>query len=292
MEFDLPVRIHWQPGHPVSPDLVASIREGRPLEMTLEIEGIGQLAPLDLPWGGVSLVVVYHGWRGADPGDLPGIAARWEFPVDGPGDARSLARASFLGLPPARAAIRWYPRRGTLQDLVPLLEVAAQSGCGVTLPNRPADVIKSEGLNAFPEAGEWTPDIHSGLRALKDRLRSDQIRAHDFILTEALGLGGPEPQGCEAANSMAYIDPEGGIYPCQTLMIPMGDLNLEKPDAVWASETRQRIRREVVAVPGPCSLCSCLGRCRGGCRGTVYHLTGCFEAPDPQCPSRVEDHDA
>jgi len=290
MEFDLPIRIHWRPGDPANLELVDSIRACRPLALTLEIERIGQLPPFGLPWDGVSLVIVYRGWREPDQNLIMGMAKRWEFPVHGPHEARSLADDSFLGLTPEEAAFSWFPRRGKMADLLPLLETAARTGCGLTLPNRPAGVIKAEGSYAFPGAGELTRKLLSELESVKGRLRPDQVRVHDFILAKALGLGGIEPRGCEAANSIVFIDPVGRIYPCQTLMIPMGDLNRDKLDAVWASEIRKRIRREVGSLPGSCSSCLYLDRCQGGCRGAVYHLAGNYEAPDPFCALCVEDH--
>ena len=289
MKFDLPWRIHWRPGDPVSIDLVESIRGGSPLAVTLEIERIGQLAPFDLPWEGVSLVIVYRGWRDRDQDVIAGIAKRWEFPIEGPREAKYLAEASFLGLPPAEAAFRWFPRRGKMQDLVPILETVESVGCGLTLPNRPAGVITSEGSEAFPDAGELSGEILSKLKTLKNELRSGQIRIHDFILTEALSLESVEPQGCEAANSIAFIDSEGRVYPCETLLVPMGDLNREKLDAIWASPLRDRIRRDVGSVPGLCSACPDLDRCRGGCRGAVYHLMGHYGAPDPLCPAEAPE---
>jgi len=284
MNFDLPIRIHWQPGDAVSRELTESIRGCRPLAVTLEIDGIGQLAPLDLPWDGVSLVIVYRGWRDPDQKVPAGTARRWEFPIEGPGEARSLAEASFLGLPPAQAAFRWYPRRNGMRDIVPILETVRRSGCGLTLPNRPAGVITSEGSDAFPVIGELDPMVLSELEALKGELPPDRIRVHDFILTQSLGLEGIEPRGCEAANSLAFIDSHGWVYPCETLMVPMGDLKRETLDAIWASPLRNRIRRDIGSVPGLCWGCPDLGRCRGGCRGAVYHLRGHYGAPDPLCP--------
>jgi radical SAM protein with 4Fe4S-binding SPASM domain len=290
MEFDLPIRIHWMPNDPVSRDQVESIRRCRPLAVTLEIERIGQLARFGLPWDGVSLVIVYRGWRDPDQNIVTGLAKRWEFPVHGPHEAQSLANDSFLGLTPAEAAFSWFPRRGKMADLLPILETAARTGCGLTLPNRPAGVIKAEGSDAFPGAGELTRELLSELEAVKSRLRPDQVRVHDFILTKALDLGGIEPQGCEAANSVAFIDPEGRIYPCQTLMIPMGDLNRDKLDDVWASEIRKRVRQDVGSLPRSCSSCPCLDLCQGGCRGAAYHFAGNYGAPDPLCPFCAEDH--
>jgi len=285
MHFDLPWRIHWHLGDPVSKELVKSVRGSCPLAVTLEVEDVDQLSALDLPWQGTSLVIVYRGWREPHPEVIAGIAQRWEFPVEGPGDAKYLADASFFGLPPTEAAFRWFPRRDRLRDLVPILEIVKSAGCGLTLPNRPADVITSEGSEAFPDAGELSGEVRSELKALSKVMRADRVRVHDFILTEALGLEGVEPQGCEAANSIAFIDREGRVYPCETLMVPMGDLNQEKLDAVWASPLRDRIRRDVGSVPGLCSACPDLVRCKGGCRGAVYHLMGHYGAPDPLCPA-------
>ena len=289
MNFDLPWRIHWQVGDPVSQALIESIRKCHPLAVTLEIERIAQLDLLDIPWEGVSLVILYRGWRDPDQHPVPGVAKRWEFPIEGPGEAKYLADHSFLGLGPAQAALRWFPRRGQMQDLVSILETVSHVGCGLTLPNRPAGVITSEGSGAFPDTGELTGEVLSELNTFLHVLRSDRVRIHDFILTEALGLEGAEPQGCEAANSMVLIDSDGMVFPCETLMVPMGDLNREELDDIWDSPLRSRIRRDVGSVPGLCSSCPDLGSCKGGCRGAVYHLRGHYGAPDPLCPVDAED---
>lgn len=290
MNFDLPIRIHWQPGDPVDGRFIEAVRGSRPLALILEVEKISQAAALDLPWDGVSVVIVYRGWRDPDRDILPGIAQRWEFPVQGPGEARALADAAFLGLPPAEAAYRWFPRRGRLKDLFPILETASGAGCGLTLPNRPAGVITSEGWNAFPGTEELSGEVLAELKTSMKMLQPDRVRVHDFILTESLGLEGVEPLGCEAGNSMAFIDSGGRVYPCETLLVPMGDLGNEDLDTIWASPLRHRIRKDVNLIPGVCSSCPDLPRCRGGCRGAVYHLTGHYGAPDPLCPVDPEDH--
>lgn len=284
MKFDLPWRIHWRPGDPVNKELIESIRGCRPLAVTLEVERIGQLTPFDLPWEGTSLVIVYRGWRNPDGDVIAGIAKRWEFPIEGPSEAKYLADASFFGLPPADAAFRWFPRKGKMRDLVFILETVEKTGCGLTLPNRPAGVITSEGSGAFPDVGELSSGVLSELKTFTKVLRSDRVRVHDFILTDTLDLEGVEPQGCEAANSIAFIDQEGRVYPCETLMVPMGDLNGEMLDAIWASPLRDRIRRDIGSVPGLCLVCPDLGRCKGGCRGAAYHLMGHYGTPDPLCP--------
>lgn len=289
MKFDLPWRIHWRPGDPVDEELIRSIRGYCPLAVSLEIERVEQLDPFHLPWEGISMVILHRGWRHQGGDLITGIAGRWEFPIVDPREAKNLANTFFFGLPPSEAAFRWYPRRGNLSDLVAILETVQGTGCGLTLPNRPAGVITSQGSEAFPDTGELSGEVLSELMVFTDVLRSDRVRVHDFILTEALGLEGVEPQGCEAGNSLAFIDGEGKVYPCETLMIPMGDLKKEGLEAIWASPLRDRIRRDVGSVPGLCSACPDLGRCRGGCRGAVYHLMGHYGAPDPLCPAEAND---
>lgn len=289
MNFDLPIRIHWQLPDSVSEDLIESIRRCHPLAVTFEIEGMDQLTPLDLPWEGVLLEIIYRGWRTLGQKPVTGSARRWEFPIDGPVEAKRLVENSFLGVPPADAALRWFPRKGQMGELVPILEIAASTGCGLTLPNRPADVITSEGDRAFPDACELAGEIPARAKAFAQVLRSKKIRVHDFVLAKTLGLEGTEPHGCEAANSVVFIDRKERVYPCETLMIPMGDLNNEDLDAIWASPVRYRIRKTVAALPGLCQSCSDLSRCQGGCRGAVYHLNGHYNAPDPSC--QVEDED-
>ena len=290
MNFDLPIRIHWQPGDPVDPDHVRSIRDCHPLDVTLEIDKVEQLTSLDLPWEGISVVVVYQGWRDMVRCILPGVAQRWEFPIQGPAEAKALTDASFLGLSPAETSFRWFPRKGHLKDLVPILQSVADAGCGLTLPNRPAGDITSEGQNVFPGEEDLSGEVLGELSAFAKVLQSDHIRVHDFILTEALDLEWIEPLGCEAGNSLAFIDSWGKVYPCETLLIPMGDLGREGLGTIWASPLRQRIRKEVELVPETCSSCPDLVRCRGGCRGAVYHLMGHFGAPDPQCLIDLKDN--
>ncbi len=284
MKFDLPLRIHWRPGPEVSPGIVDSIRRASPLAVTVHIENEDQLAATGLPWEGSSVVVIHNGWK-KQTTPLPALAVnRWEFPVSGPDEAEALAAGGFVGVDPARAALRWYPVRGRARHLAPLLELAARHGCSVTLPNRPADVITSEGAEAFPDPGELDGGLLQVVKTAAAGLEQGNIRVHDFILTQALGTESMELSGCEAANAIAFIDEKGVVYPCETLIVPLGDLGREELIAIWASPLRERVRSDVKKMPGVCEQCSDLKVCRGGCRGAVYHLKGHYKAPDPMCP--------
>jgi GeoRSP system SPASM domain protein len=283
MKFDMPWRIHWRPGSQVSPAVVDAIRVTKPLAVTVHLERVEQLEAASLPWEGCALVVILDGWVEQN-GPLPDISAdRWEFPVSDPGDMSVLVEREFLGVDPARAALRWYPVRGEFADLVPLLELAAEHGCSVTLPNRPAGVITSEDVLAFPDPSELDSALVKEIKTAAAPFEPGRIRVHDFILTRVLEIGGTELSGCEAANAVAYIDDGGTVYPCETLMVAMGNLQREDLYSIWNSPVRERIRRDVRKMPGVCLECPELAMCRGGCRGAVYHLKGHYGDVDPLC---------
>ncbi len=291
MNFDLPWRIHWTLTDGVTERVVEAVRSSGPLALTLEVEEPAQLEALALPWQGTAVAVIFRGWAGHSGRVENSPATRWEFPVRGPEEAAELVGRSFFGLPPEVVSLRWFPFRNRMRDLDPLLEIVRASGCGITLPNRPAGVINSHGAQAFPAAEEVTSGAPSPLREAAAGIPPDRLRVHDYILTRVLGLGGVEPAGCEAANSLAYIDGKGIVYPCETLMVPMGDLNRDDFLTIWTSALRDRIRRDVSSVPGLCGRCPELAQCRAGCRGAVYHLMGHYGAPDPLCPETGDHHD-
>jgi len=286
---ELPWRIHWRL-HGSDPEkYLDAVKECQPLSMVVEVDDPENLRPLGLPWSNTAVVVVLHGWKTVS-GALPSAGiARWEFPVAGPAEAEAVARRFFLGVSPSHAAFRWIPVKGVLNDLPQMLEFAIREGCGLTLPNRPADDITAEEEDLLPGMEELTESSLTRLKKAAAQLGQDRLRVHDFILSAAMDLDGPEPLGCEAGNSIAFLDSEGTVYPCSSLLVKMGDLSSESFSTIWAKPIRSRIRKDVSTLPAVCAGCPVLERCRGGCRGIVYHLKGHFGAPDPLCAVGSEE---
>ncbi len=281
--IDLPWRIHWNI-HSSEPDLfLNAVKECQPLSMTVEVDNPERLSPLELPWPNTAIVAVLHGWRTVSTALPADGIVRWEFPVTGPAQAEEAAGKFFRDMSPARAAFRWIPSRGSLNDLPRLLEICLREGCGLTLPNRPADDITAQGKDLMPDMRELDESSLPGLKKAAAQLGRERLRVHDFIISAAMDLDGPEPLGCEAGNSIAFLDNDGTVYPCSSLLVKMGDLSRETLAAIWAKPIRSRIRKDVGNLPGVCDGCPVLEDCRGGCRGIVYHLKGHFGAPDPLC---------
>ena len=200
-----------------------------------------------------------------------------------------LEALSFFGGPPPRCSLRWTPRRGDLRRLPEMLKTAARLRCGLTLPNRPAGVITTQGVRGFPDPGELDERMVLTLRDMCGLFPPGALRIHDFILAQAMGKKGAEPNGCEAGNSIAFIEEDGMVYPCESLRLPMGSLCGMEMEEIWSSPVRKNLLEDIRSVPDLCLSCVKLAFCRGGCRGAPYHLAGHFGLPDPLCPVSEEE---
>jgi len=284
--FDLPWRFHWKISGRLHGDVIEKVRACRPLSLVVELDSLERLALLDIPWAGTEVVIVFNGWSSGS-GSLPaGGVDRWEFPVTDPDQAEFIREHFFPGGHTGRASLRWIPVKGSVHYLPEMLKAAAACGFGLTLPNRPADGISSPDSGSLPDPAELQPLEGEELSRLVKSLGEDRLRVHDFMISQVLGMTGPEPSGCEAGNSMAYIDHAGTVFPCRSLLIPLGSLENDSFEEVWSNPARDRIRRDLLKLPATCTSCSALQNCRGGCRGIVYHLYGHYGDVDPLCPRK------
>jgi GeoRSP system SPASM domain protein len=110
------------------------------------------------------------------------------------------------------------------------------------------------------------------------------LTVHDPFLWRAVNPGVPFPQGgCQAANTMLAIAPDGRVYPCPTLPVPLGDAGKEPLRKIVASPGKRELRRRLLDSPGGCGGCGELAVCRGGCRGRSYVIHGSLEGADTAC---------
>ena len=281
MSCDLPWRIHWRLSGADPGPFLAGIRRARPLSLVMEVDDPCEIGSFGFPWENTSVVVVLHGWKVArHPLPREGVL-RWEFPVAGLEEAKDAGRIARDV--PSSAALRWTPVRSNLTELPDIMETVYGNGTGLTLPNRPADGITARKDDDLPDYGVFGPDELHRMEELGGALGPRRLRIHDFILSALLGIGGPEPGGCGAADSMVFVTGSGEVFPCDSLAVRMGNLGDETLESIWRSPIRRRIRRDISAVPSVCGACEHLSGCLGGCRGASFHWFGHFGAPDPGC---------
>ena len=87
---------------------------------------------------------------------------------------------------------------------------------------------------------------------------------------------------CSVGNNSLSIMPDGSVFPCRRLPIPIGNILTDGLFKIWYdSELLWKIR-DPKNLEGKCADCELLSQCRG-CRAAAYFATGNCMAEDPQC---------
>ncbi|KAF0217371.1 MAG: Fe-S oxidoreductase-like [Geobacteraceae bacterium] len=89
--------------------------------------------------------------------------------------------------------------------------------------------------------------------------------------------------GCQAANTMLYISPEGDVYPCPSMPVKLGSLMEATLKDIIFSKEKKELREKIVRAPAGCAHCAELPLCTGGCRGRAYAANNSLDVPDPGC---------
>ncbi|MFA7403694.1 MAG: GeoRSP system SPASM domain protein [Pelobacteraceae bacterium] len=111
-----------------------------------------------------------------------------------------------------------------------------------------------------------------------------RLTIHDPFLWRAFNPGIPFPQGgCQAANTMIAIAPDGGVYPCPTLPERLGEIGATSLKDIIASPAKKELRGRIRHDPVACGSCLEISACHGGCRGRSYVLHGSFDEIDDAC---------
>ncbi len=96
-------------------------------------------------------------------------------------------------------------------------------------------------------------------------------------------VAGGRPYRCTAGDSLLAIMPDGTLYPCRRMPIPVGNL-LETPlHELYHRSEMLRALRDPSRMGEGCSECCFADLCRGGLRCLAHALTGSPFRADPGC---------
>lgn len=110
------------------------------------------------------------------------------------------------------------------------------------------------------------------------------LTIHDPFLWRAFFPARSFPQaGCQAANTMIAIAPDGAVYPCPALPFLLGSVAGTPLRDIVASPGKQSFRRRLLETPIGCGECHERTVCRGGCRGRGLVLHGNLDGIDSAC---------
>jgi radical SAM protein with 4Fe4S-binding SPASM domain len=296
VDFALPIRIRWDidsqgRAGPVR-GIAARIREVEPLFVELAAagpEGLSRVPEIVEALAGSSprVTLTLGPFPGAAGAGLPpgvGRILRVEGP-EGLGDVPDGGEASFA------------PDGASFGRLPALLGAFSRSGASVLhLPNVNAVRALAEGGRVpVPSPGQYEAfDRSPELESLD--LGARGLAVHDYFLWRILARRFPasagerlEFGGCQAGGALAYVAPDGGLYPCDALPVRIGSLAGERSfRELWDGPARTAALAAVRATPAGCEGCGALPSCRAGCRGLAHAGGGGIESPDPACPGPVK----
>jgi radical SAM protein with 4Fe4S-binding SPASM domain len=201
--------------------------------------------------------------------------------------------------------------KGTFKTVMKNLEAVKPSGIPVALmfTVMRSNLAEAALLPAFArEIGaasvilERFVPLGTGLQLREEVLDGRHFQALWGVLLEQLGLeaeprdliryrgikvttGGPKARiygsDCIVGSDGMALMPDGTVYPCRRLPLPVGNLRKQRLVALWGSSDLLRSLRDRGRLGGRCGACAVEGCI--GCRAMAHALTGDPLAEDPHC---------
>lgn len=94
-------------------------------------------------------------------------------------------------------------------------------------------------------------------------------------------------KGCTAALYNMCIEPDGGVLPCQSYYVQLGNLLSDPWDNIWHHDLSISIRERRFA-PSKCHTCSFFAECGGGCPLALQSSQNLIQPLDIPVPSNGE----
>lgn len=180
----------------------------------------------------------------------------------------------------AETGISFFVNRENWRDLPAVVSVCAERGISrLVLPMQRL----YNGEEPFLLSRDEQELLASSIAAVGG-VSSLSLTIHDPFLWRAFNPGMPFPQaGCQAANTMIALSPDGGVYPCPTLPYRLGEIGSASLKEIITSPAKKELRKRILLHPAACSACDEVAICRGGCRGRSYVLHESFDDVDDAC---------
>ncbi len=200
-----------------------------------------------------------------------------------------LGRARDLGL---AAGVRWRPARRNIARLPALLAGWARAGCGfVDLPPHPLVYLSpAEAAGCLPGPGDYRRLMASLPSPAGPPAPVPELRIHDVLLwaiidraSGARRVPGSGFQGCQGAAGLAFIAPDGTVFPCWAVPRPLGRIGDLADAGFWRTPAVSEARKSLEAARPECRVCRAAAVCRGACPGGRLAATGSTTGEDPLC---------
>lgn len=162
----------------------------------------------------------------------------------------------------------------------------ARLGCRLGVKRVWADrmIPPSVGSKLDVLSPEETHEFIEQIAKMRAEVRRKWFQRTEIAMHRALQfLSGGHPYHCTAGDSLITIMPNGDVYPCRRMPIPVGNVLSESlTEVYWNSPVFRRLR-DPERMSETCSRCQAGAACRGGLRCLSYALRGNPFERDPGC---------
>ena len=180
-----------------------------------------------------------------------------------------------------RTVISFTAHRGNYREFISVVHTAQRYGVNRVWADRclPLGASKLNDVVLSPgETEEFFTLMHSRMRGR--RRRGTEVTMHR-ALQFLVAYG--RPYSCQAGRTLLAVMPNGDIYPCRRLPIPIGNLFDKTIRTIYEGSPLLRRLRDDASIPDACQPCFYAKACRGGLKCLAYSMTGDAFARDPGC---------
>ncbi|HSR12860.1 MAG TPA: radical SAM protein [Thermodesulfobacteriota bacterium] len=173
--------------------------------------------------------------------------------------------------------------QGNYGTLVPLIRLALELGVQGLIIERFIPWGRGKAMGEQVLEREHWKEMTDTLFDFFDIDAGDEGLAAFQAFEVDLRNGEPELKGapCVLGKDGICVMPDGTVFPCRRLPVPIGNLRREPLEVIWEESPVLRRVTDRKNIAGRCGLCRVEG-CLG-CRSLAYSLTGDFLAEDPHC---------
>ena len=172
--------------------------------------------------------------------------------------------------------------RINFQDIPALIELLDNEGVDTFAMERLIPEGRGELLRGQLLSSEELRELYESVYAMSLQKKGIRILMYRPLFTLVAPNDSNVGALCSVGNNALTIMPDGTVYPCRRLPIPIGNVLIDGLFTIWYdSEVLWKIRNPK-NIQGKCRGCELLANCRG-CRAMAYFCSGDYMAEDPQC---------
>ena len=172
--------------------------------------------------------------------------------------------------------------RFNYQDIPTLIEVLNNEGVDTFAMERLIPEGRGKSFRDQLLSPEELKKLYESIYEIALQKKSTRVLLYRPLFTLVAPHGSSVGALCSVGNNALTVMPDGTVYPCRRLPIPIGNILTDGLFFIWYdSEVLWKIRNPE-NLKGKCYGCEYLANCRG-CRAMAYFCSGDYMAEDPQC---------